>query len=100
MRDPLIADRVVAWLEDRDARRAAGDADAVADDLAETCTEIHALPGQNPLLVIDRADVDEDHRAVYPQTEDNTLEGDSGVPSWVASWALGGFPRIADPGAG
>lgn len=27
-RDPLIADRVVAWLEDRYARRAAGDADA------------------------------------------------------------------------
>ncbi|MFV0316692.1 MAG: sulfatase-like hydrolase/transferase [Microthrixaceae bacterium] len=28
VRDPLIADRVVAWLEDRYARRAAGDADA------------------------------------------------------------------------
>ena len=28
-RDPLIADRVVAWLEDRYARRAAGDADAL-----------------------------------------------------------------------
>ncbi|MEO0495556.1 MAG: sulfatase-like hydrolase/transferase, partial [Actinomycetota bacterium] len=28
IRDPLIADRVVAWLEDRYARRAAGDADA------------------------------------------------------------------------
>jgi arylsulfatase A-like enzyme/putative intracellular protease/amidase len=27
-RDPLIADRVVAWLDDRYARRAAGDADA------------------------------------------------------------------------
>ncbi len=27
-RDPLIADRVVAWLEDRSARRRAGDADA------------------------------------------------------------------------
>ncbi len=27
-RDPLLADRVVAWLEDRYARRAAGDADA------------------------------------------------------------------------
>ena len=28
IRDPLIAERVVAWLEDRYARRAAGDADA------------------------------------------------------------------------
>lgn len=28
-RDPLIADRVVAWLEDRYARRAAGEADAL-----------------------------------------------------------------------
>ena len=28
-RDPLIADRVVAWLEDRFARRRAGDADAL-----------------------------------------------------------------------
>ncbi len=28
-RDPLIADRVVAWLEDRYARRRAGDADAL-----------------------------------------------------------------------
>jgi len=29
VRDPLIADRVVAWLEDRYARRRAGDADAL-----------------------------------------------------------------------
>ena len=29
IRDPLIADRVVAWLEDRYARRAAGDTDAL-----------------------------------------------------------------------
>ena len=36
VRDPLIADRVVAWLEDRYARRAAGDADALRPFLLVT----------------------------------------------------------------
>ena len=37
IRDPLIADRVVAWLEDRYARRAAGDADAQKPFLLICC---------------------------------------------------------------
>jgi len=37
VRDPLIADRVVAWLEDRYARRRAGDADALRPFLLVAC---------------------------------------------------------------
>jgi arylsulfatase A-like enzyme/uncharacterized membrane protein len=55
------------------------DTDAVAAQLAETFTEVHPLPGRNLLPVVDGEAPDED-RAVYLQTKDNVMEGDSGVP--------------------
>jgi arylsulfatase A-like enzyme len=55
------------------------DTDAVAAQLAETFTEVHPLPGRSLLPVVDGEAPDED-RAVYLQTKDNVMEGDSGVP--------------------
>ncbi len=54
------------------------DVDAVASELSETFTEVHALPGRDLLPVVDGSDADE-RRAVYLLTRDNMPEGDSGA---------------------
>ena len=59
------------------------DVDAAADGLAESFSEVHPLPGQNLMPVVDGGPVDED-RVVYIMTRDNMLEGDSGARRWHA----------------
>jgi arylsulfatase A-like enzyme len=54
------------------------DVDAAADSLAESFSEVHPLPGQNLMQVVDGGPAD-DERAVYIMTRDNMLEGDSGA---------------------
>ncbi len=69
------------------------DVDATADRLAQDFSEVHPLPGRNLLPVIDGAPADVD-RAVYLQTRDNMLEGDSG-----ASGIARRLGRVTDPPA-
>lgn len=52
------------------------DTAAVAAALAESFSEVHALPGRNLMPVVDGAPTD-DKRAVYLMTRDNMLDGDS-----------------------
>jgi arylsulfatase A-like enzyme len=54
------------------------DVDATAATLAESFTEVHALPGRDLMPVVDGAPADEG-RAVYLMTRDNVLEGDTGA---------------------
>ncbi len=54
------------------------DVESAAATLAETFSEVHPLPGQNLMPVVDGATQD-DGRAVYIMTRDNMLEGDSGA---------------------
>lgn len=54
------------------------DIDATAAELAETFSEVHPLPGRSLLAVVDGA-APERIRAVYLQTRDNMLEGDTGA---------------------
>ena len=54
------------------------DVEAAADSLAKSFSEVHPLPGQNLMPVVDGGPVDED-RAVYIMTRDNMLEGDTGA---------------------
>ncbi|KMO68744.1 sulfatase-like hydrolase/transferase [Mycolicibacterium chlorophenolicum] len=54
------------------------DVAATARVLAESFTEVHALPGRDLMPVVDGADAD-DARAVYLMTRDNVLEGDTGA---------------------
>jgi arylsulfatase A-like enzyme len=54
------------------------DVPAVAATLAESFSEVHDLPGQDLMPVVDGAPAD-DTRAVYILTRDNMLEGDSGA---------------------
>ncbi|WP_326547981.1 sulfatase-like hydrolase/transferase [Mycolicibacterium sp. ND9-15] len=54
------------------------DVETVAASLAETFSEVHALPGRNLMPVVDGAAADES-RAVYLMTRDNVLEGDTGA---------------------
>lgn len=51
---------------------------AVASTLAESFSEVHALPGRDLMPVVDGSSAD-DARAVYLMTRDNVLEGDSGA---------------------
>ena len=53
------------------------DVAAAATILAQTFSEVHELPGQNLMPVVDGAAAD-DTRAIYLMTRDNMLEGDSG----------------------
>jgi arylsulfatase A-like enzyme/putative intracellular protease/amidase len=56
---------------------------AVATTLRKTFSEVHALPGQNLMPVVDdEADADQT-RAVYLMTRDNLLEGDTGIPGII-----------------
>ncbi len=52
---------------------------AVADDLRATFTEVHPLPGRSLLPLVAEGEGDGDRRAVYLQTRDNMLEGDTGA---------------------
>ena len=54
------------------------DVDLAANDLAESFSEVHPLPGQNLMPVVDGGPADDD-RAVYIMTRDNMLEGDTGA---------------------
>ena len=54
------------------------DVAAAAATLAESFSEVHELPGQDLMPVVDGAPAD-DARAVYIMTRDNILEGDSGA---------------------
>jgi arylsulfatase A-like enzyme len=54
------------------------DVDAAADSLAESFSEVHPLPGQNLMPVVNGGPAD-DERSVYIMTRDNMLEGDSGA---------------------
>ena len=54
------------------------DAEAIADVLRESFTEVHPLPGRNLMPVVDGAPADTG-RPVYLMTRDNMLEGDSGA---------------------
>ncbi|WP_421841330.1 sulfatase-like hydrolase/transferase [Mycobacterium sp.] len=54
------------------------DEDLVAAQLAESFSEVHALPGRNLMPVVDGAPADHD-RAIYLMTRDNVLEGDTGA---------------------
>jgi arylsulfatase A-like enzyme len=51
---------------------------AVSASLAESFSEVHPLPGQDLMPVVDGAPAD-DTRAVYLMTRDNILEGDTGA---------------------
>jgi arylsulfatase A-like enzyme len=67
------------------------DEDALADELRARFTEVHPLPGRNVLSLVEAADGadgadggvgsadDWTGRAVYLQTRDNMLEGDTGA---------------------
>jgi arylsulfatase A-like enzyme len=50
---------------------------AVADELRQDFTEVHPLPGRSLLPLVDEGEEDGGRRAVYIQTRDNVLEGDS-----------------------
>jgi arylsulfatase A-like enzyme len=54
------------------------DVAAVSASLAESFSEVHPLPGQDLMPVVDGAPAD-DTRAVYLMTRDNILEGDTGA---------------------
>ncbi len=55
------------------------DAQAVADELRASFSEVHDLPGRDLLPVIDGAVPPDRERCVYLMTRDNMLEGDSGA---------------------
>lgn len=55
------------------------DQDAVADELRASFTEVHPLPGRSLLPLVADGEADGEHRAVYLQTRDNMLEGDTGA---------------------
>jgi arylsulfatase A-like enzyme len=69
------------------------DVAAVAGTLAESFSEVHPLPGQDLMPLVDGASADET-RAVYLMTRDNMLEGDTG-----ASAAARRLRRTANPPA-
>ncbi|OBK13331.1 sulfatase-like hydrolase/transferase [Mycobacterium asiaticum] len=54
------------------------DVEATATDLADSFSEVHALPGRDLMPVVDGEPADET-RAVYLMTRDNVLEGDTGA---------------------
>jgi len=54
------------------------DVNAAGESLAASFSEVHPLPGQNLLPVLDGGPADDD-RAVYIMTRDNILEGDTGA---------------------
>ena len=58
------------------------DEPAVADELRQTFSEVHPLPGRNLLPVLVQGETDGEGRAVYLQTRDNMLEGDSGISAF------------------
>ena len=54
------------------------DVEATAAELARSFTEVHPLPGQDLMPVVDGAAADE-YRPIYLMTRDNVLEGDTGA---------------------
>jgi len=70
------------------------DQSTVAARLAETFTEVHPLPGRNLLPVVDGAEPDAG-RAVYLQTRDNVLEGDTLASAAATILRLGHRPPPA-----
>jgi arylsulfatase A-like enzyme len=66
---------------------AAIDVDVVADELSESFSEVHGLPGRDLMPVVDGAPAD-DHRAIYLMTRDNVLEGDTGASATARQMGL------------
>lgn len=54
------------------------DVEATAEDLAESFSEVHPLPGRDLMPVVAGAPADEG-RPIYLMTRDNVLEGDTGA---------------------
>jgi arylsulfatase A-like enzyme/putative intracellular protease/amidase len=92
---------------------------AVAAELGRSFTEVHPLPGRDLLPVVDDPSSIDRERAVYLQTRDNMLEGDTGasglarrlgradhppmplriqVPAHVGTSIEGIVVRVAGPG--
>jgi arylsulfatase A-like enzyme len=59
--------------------------------LAETFSEVHPLPGQNLMPVVDGAPADAD-RPVYLMTRDNVLEGDTGASGVARMFGVASNP--------
>lgn len=55
------------------------DEQVVAEELATSFSEVHRLPGQNLMNIVDGEAPADDERAVYLMTRDNMLEGDTGA---------------------
>ena len=54
------------------------DVDAAAEQLRESFSEVHPLPGRDLMPVVSGESADE-HRPIYLMTRDNVLEGDTGA---------------------
>ncbi len=67
------------------------DVEEVAATLAESFSEVHALPGRDLMPVVDGAPVD-DTRAVYIMTRDSVLYGDNGASFPARVLKLGANP--------
>lgn len=70
------------------------DVDAVAEQLAESFSEVHPLVGRDLMPVVDGAPAEE-NRPVYLMTRDNVLEGDTGASA--AARALRLTARVPRP---
>ena len=53
------------------------DQEATAEELRRSFSEVHPLPGRSLLPLVDEGEGEGGRRAVYLQTRDNVLEGDS-----------------------
>lgn len=67
------------------------DVEAVAAELSESFSEVHALPGRDLMPVVEGAPAD-DSRAVYLMTRDNMLEGDTGASGIARALKLASNP--------
>ena len=55
------------------------DREAASEELCRSFTEVHPLPGRDLLPLVEDPGAADPHRAVYLQTRDGILEGDSGA---------------------
>jgi arylsulfatase A-like enzyme/putative intracellular protease/amidase len=68
------------------------DVEAAETELRRTFSEVHPLPGRNLLPLLDEPDAVDEDRAVYLQTRDNILEGDSGASGLARRLGRGDNP--------
>lgn len=64
---------------------------AVAEQLRDSFSELHPLPGRDLTAVVDGAPADTE-RAVYAITRDNMPEGDTGISAMARRFARGASP--------